>query len=160
MGNCGIILTSREKEPLHKVRKYMDTEIEIMGFDEQGVHEYAMKLLKEPEKCEKLMVAVEQCKLKDNAADYGILHIPIFLQMVCFLFKKGASVLRGKVAVLSAIIERCVNRESIRKTGTTPMKDVKQSLSNLGQLALHGLMADNFQQSFRKVSQSGYRHLI
>ena len=80
--------------------------------------------------------------------------------MVCFLFKKGASVLRGKVAVLSAIIERCVNRESIRKTDTTPMKEVKQSLSNLGQLALHGLMADNFQESFRKVSQSGYRHLI
>ena len=113
--NCGIILTSREKEPLRQVREYMDTEIEIMGFDEQGIHEYATKLLKKPEKCKKLMVAAEQCKLKDNAADYGILHIPIFLQMVCFLFEKGASVLTGKVAVLSAIIERCVNFESFPK---------------------------------------------
>ena len=77
--NCGIVLSSRETDRLPEIREYMETEVEIKGFGKHGVEEYATRYLGSKKKCQELL----QKTGKDKTRDYGILHIPIFLQMIC-----------------------------------------------------------------------------
>ena len=53
--NCGIVLSSRETDRLPEIREYMDTEVEITGFDEDGVKEYATRYLESEQKCHQLL---------------------------------------------------------------------------------------------------------
>ena len=146
---CSIVLASRENESLREIKKYMDTEVEITGFDMEGVKEYAMQYLRSSERCEQLIA--ETSNINSSMFDYGILHIPIFLNMICVLFKLDNSILLGKIAVLSAIVERCPHWEAIRRTGKKRVNDVKDVVIKLGKLALDGLLGEQPKQTFRKV---------
>ena len=115
--NCLIILSSRETEILRKLRRDVDTEVEITGFDKEGVQKYAAQYLENSEKCKQLLEKAKAFETSSSIFDYGILHIPIFLNMICVLFKRNISVMKGKIAVLSAIVERCPDWEAIRKSG-------------------------------------------
>ena len=66
-------------------------------------------------------------------------------------FKLNVSVLKGKVAVLSAIVDRCPDWEAIRKTGKKRMKDAKDDIIKLGKLALDGLLQEPPKRVFSKV---------
>ena len=149
--NCLIILSSRETELLSQIRKHMDTEVEITGFDKQGVKEYATQYLESSDKCEQLLKKAEACEINSSMFDYGILHIPIFLNMVCVLFKRNISILEGKIAVLSAIVERCPDWEAIRKFGKKRMNDAKDVIIKLGKLSLDGIHREQPKLSFNKV---------
>ena len=146
---CSIVLASRENESLREIKKYMDTEVEITGFDMEGVKEYATQYLRSSERCEQLIA--ETSNINSSMFDYGILHIPIFLNMICVLFKLDNSILLGKIAVLSAIVERCPHWEAIRQTGKKRVNDVKDVVIKLGKLALDGLLGEQPKQTFRKV---------
>ena len=150
--DCLIILSSRETEVLREIREIVDTEVEITGFDSEGVKEYAAQyFLEMPEKCEELLEKVEACEINNSMFDYGILHIPIFLNMTCVLFKRNVSVLKGKVAVLSAIVDRCPAWQAIRTGGKKGVKDTKDVIIKLGKLALDGLLQEPPKQVFSKV---------
>ena len=150
--NCMIILTSRESEHLEMVRDCTDTEYEITGFDQQGIEDYGTKYLGSQEKCRELLEKTEEREISKPFHDYGILHIPIFLEMICFLFLKGVLVLKGKTAILSEVVERCPDWESIRKTGKKHVKSANDAILKLGRLALKGLQQKQFKQIFTKVS--------
>ena len=148
--NCTVVLTSRDTEELRELRNFMDTEIEIIGFDKEGVEDYVTKFLEGPEKSDELLANAEAWDIKNRLVNYGILHIPIFLHMICSLFKSGILIMKGKVAVISAIVERCLNYESIRKTEKKRMNDGTKVITDLGQLALKGLQKEQF--VFKEVS--------
>ena len=80
--DCLIILSSRETGCLREIREIMDAEVEITGFDNAGVKEYATQCLESAKKCEELL---EKAEINNSMFDYGILHIPIFLNMICIL---------------------------------------------------------------------------
>ena len=147
--NCGIVLSSRETDHLPEIREYMDTEVEIIGFDKHGVEEYATRYLESEMKCQELLQKTGESKTKN----YGILHIPIFLQMICVLFKKDgfSEIMKGTTAILSEVVNRCPNWESIRKTGKRRTKSAVDAILRLGRLALKGLQRDHYQQTFTKV---------
>ena len=149
--SCLIILSSRETESLSQIRKHMDTEVEITGFDKEGVKEYATQYLESSERCEQLLEKAEACEINSSMFDYGILHIPIFLNMICVLFRRNISILKGKIAVLSAIVERCPDWEAIRKSGKKRMNDAKHIIVKLGKLSLDGLLQEQPKLSFTKV---------
>ena len=138
--NCGIMLASRETDRLPEIREYMDTEVEITGFNEQGVEEYAAKYLGSP-KCDELLQKTEKGKTKDTSLNYEILHIPIFLNMICTLFLKDAfsEILKGTTAILSEVVNRCPKWEEIRKTGKKRINISTDAILKLGKLALRGL---------------------
>ena len=149
---CMIILSSRETELLAQIREHVNTEVEITGFDKQGVKEYATRYLESSERCEQLLEKAEACEINSSMFDYGILHIPIFLNMICVLFKCNISILKGKIAVLSAIVERCPDWEAIRKSGKKRMNDAtKDVIVKLGKLSLDGLLQEQPKLSFTKV---------
>ena len=142
--NCTVVVTSRDTKELRELRNSMDTEIEIIGFDNEGVEDYATKFLEGIEKSNELLAHAEACDINNRLVDYGILHIPIFLHMICSLFKSGILMMKGKVAVISAIVERCLNYESIRKTDKKRKNDGTEVIANLGRLALKGLQREHF----------------
>ena len=159
---CWVVVTSRESEELQAVRQYVDAEAKIIGFDEQGIYEYMNKYLGSSEKCEELLRMAENSALIRReydqridgfkGGDYGILRIPILLHMICVLFiRRRVSLPRSKTGILSAIAERCVNWEAIRKTGKKRRNVLENALFRLGKLALEGLMREELQQSFDKV---------
>ena len=148
--NCGIVLSSRETDRLPEIREYMDTEMEIKGFDEDGVKKYASRYLGSKQKCQELL----QKTWKTETKNYGILHIPIFLQMICVLFNDDgfSDILKGPTAILSEVVSRCPNWESIRKRGKKRMDSATDAILKLGRLAIKGLQRDRHQQTFTKVN--------
>ena len=142
--NCGFVLSSRETDHLREIREYMDTEVKIDGFDEEGVKEYATKFL-DSSKCEELLQKTEK--------NYEILRRPIFLNMICTLFLNDgfSEVLKETTAILSEVVNRCPNWESIRKTGKERIHSAADTILKLGRLALKGLQRDGYQQIFTQV---------
>ena len=147
--NCTVLVTSRDTKGLRELRDFMDTEIEIIGFDKEGVEDYATKFLGGTEKSDELLANAEACDINNRLVNYGILHIPIFLHMICFLFKNGFSIMKGKVAVISEVVKRCLNWESIRKTGKRRINDGTEAIAKLGRLAFKGLQGEHF--AFKEV---------
>ena len=154
--NCLIIVSSRETEILQKLRTSVDTEVEITGFDKDGVEKYAEKYLESSDKCKELLEKAEACEINNSLFDYGILHIPIFLNMICVLFKLDNPILIGKISVLSAIVERCLDWETLRKEGKKRINDAKAVIMKLGKLALDGLLREQPKQKFSKVCIINY----
>lgn len=149
--NCMLILTSRESEHLFDVRKCTDTEYEIAGFDEKGIKDYATKYLDSQEKCQELLENTKERGISKQSGDYGILYIPIFLEMICFMFQKGILVLKGKTAILSEVVARCPDWESIRNNGKKRVKSANDAILKLGRLALKGLQQKHVKQKFTKA---------
>ena len=158
---CWVVVTSRESKELQVIRQYGDAEAKIIGFDEERIYEYMNKYLGSSDNCEELLRLAEHSTIIRreydeetdgfNGGDYGILRIPILLHMICCLFLRRVSLPKSKTGLLSAIVERCGNWETIRKTGKKGGNALEKAIFKLGKLALEGLMRDELQQSFDKV---------
>ena len=159
---CWVVVTSRESKELQVIRQYVDAEAKITGFDEERIHEYMNKYLGSSDKCEELLTMAEDSTVIRreydeetdgyNGGDYGILRIPILLHMICVLFLRRVSLPRKKTGILSAIVERCGNWETIRKTGKKGENLLEETIIRLGKLAMEGLQREELQQSFDKVT--------
>ena len=145
--NCLVIITSRENKDYHNIREFMDAEAEITGFDKTSVTEYMSKFLGSTEKQTELItiaqnggiVTKNKINEEDNDLNYGILCIPFLLNMICVLFIRKVSLPRTKTGIISAIVERCLDWEHIRRTGQRGAQDVEKALVRLGELVLKRL---------------------
>ena len=163
--NCWFIVTSRESKELVEIRQYMDAEAKITGFDGASVKEYVTKYLGNKDKCEELLRMAYSCDITwhefDNTThrylgiNYGILSIPILLHMICCLFLRKVSLPKLRTGIISAIVNRCVDWETIRNIGKKGRsKAVDTAIVKLGKLAMDGLQREYVQQSFDKVWNS------
>ena len=150
--NCWMLLTSRETEQIKDIKEFMDAEAEIKGFDEINVEAYITRSLGSEEKTKDLLKQARNCKLI-GSWDYGILTIPILLNMVCVLFKCNKSLPSTRTGIAQAIVDRCIDREAIRAEGQKAVDSAKQALYNLGKLAWHGLNEPGKKLVFDKVSE-------
>ena len=150
--NCWMLLTSRETEQIKDIKEFMDAEAEIKGFDEINVEAYITRSLGSEEKTKDLLKQARNCKLI-GSWDYGILAIPILLNMVCVLFKCNKSLPSTRTGIAQAIVDRCIDREAIRAKGQKAVDSAKQALYNLGKLAWQGLNEPGMKLVFDKVSQ-------
>ena len=147
--NCWVILTSRETEQIVPLKQYMDAEAEIKGFNRDNIEAFVTKSLGDKEK--EIMEQVNSRKLHVD-----ILAIPLFLHMICVLFICNVILPKTRSGVFQAIVERCVNRESIRNKGKKAMDNAKQALLRLGKLAWEGLNEPGIKLIFDKVWQQFY----
>ncbi len=157
---CCILVTSRDTLDLALVRPHMDVEAEITGFDPERVEEYITKYLGSQEKCKKLLEhTVSRNLLSGDSDDYGILHIPILLHMVCVLFMSNVSLPKTITGIYEAIVERCLDWEEIRRSGKKTEADMKTALEaalvGLGKLCWERLKWNNASLVFTKVSCQG-----
>ena len=156
--NCWIVLTSRETEQLEKLKRYMNAEVEIHGFDEQNVKEYISKSLRSEEKADKLL---KQARSKglcggNKAGGYyfgdSLLRIPILLNMICVLFLCNDTLPTTRTGIIKKIVDRCIDREAIRRRGQTALQTAKRTMIKLGKLAWEGLNEPGKRLYFEKVN--------
>ena len=83
--------------------------------------------------------------------DYGLLCIPIFLHMICILFRRKVSLPRTTTGIMGVIVERCADWDEIRKTGRRRVKEMKDALIKLGKFVFTKLQQEDFKQIFDKV---------
>ena len=160
--NCWMIVTSRETMELTQIREYMDVEANIIGFDKKHVEEYISRYLGSNRRRRSLTDIVQKHGVIKRTSsgtiwpfrniDYGILCIPILLHMICFLYVNDVSFSNSCTGILSAIVDRCIDWETIRRTGQRRIRLVRNSLLKLGHLAMRGLLQKPLQQTFQKVS--------
>ena len=162
LGNCCMVITSRETKELLAIRDYMDAKVEIMGFDEKKVKDYATKYL--GEKSDEFMKIVRNTNivttnffgdkddfLRTKHYDYGILHIPFFLHMACVLFMDKALLPKTRTGIISEIVKRCPAWEQIRKTGQKNSKDFKPVAVKMGEFVLKRLIQEKKHHVYTKV---------
>ena len=179
--NCWIVVTSRETKHLLTIREYIDAEAQITGFNKERVKEYVFKYFeKNVQEAQRFFQQVKKSELvdredmdedsedeeiefgeKDFEEDFkddsdseslGILHIPILLHMTCVLYILNDSLPNTRTGVISAIVERCGNWESIRSTGKEWMKTFESHLLKLGKFVFERLQQDDHAQIFDKVN--------
>ena len=98
-GDCFIIVTSRPGDFLNKDdRDQMDGEIQIKGFNEENIREYANIYLENEEKCKDLL---EQARC---AGIFELLRIPIILLMVCVLYYTTEELPENKTKIIWKLV--------------------------------------------------------
>ena len=141
--NCWMIISSRKTEQLEYIKGYMDAEAEIIGFNEKSVKNYITSLLGSEEMADALVHQAKESNLitgqGKHTEDWGILNVPILLNMLCVLFKGNLALPATLTGIMQAIVDRCIDREAIRVRGQKAVDSAKSVLYNLGKLAWQGL---------------------
>ena len=148
--NCWIILTSRETEQIKDIKKYMDAEVEIKGFNDKNVEKYMTLCLGSTQKKDELLKEARISGLI-SPYDWGILKIPLFLHIACVLFISNLPLPKTSAGLLNAIVNRCIDREAIRTKGQKAVDSAKRALCNLGKLAWQGLCEPGKKLVFTRV---------
>ena len=165
-GNCSIILTSRETEQITEVQKYMGVETEIQGFNSPNVTEYITQSLGSAAECDELLKQAESSGLcfadEQGGCSFepGFLHIPIFLNMICVIFKSKLTLPRTKTEIMDCMIKRYMTREANRSGRTLGSDSGRDGLVKLGKLAWQGLMDRQFIFSKVNLDNFSLSHVI
>ena len=156
--NCCLILTSRETEQIKGLKQYMDAEVEICGFDDNNVVQYITKYFWSKQKADKLLREAEAQDLcefytkEGYSFDNSFLQVPYLLNMICVLFSCNSTLPETKLEVMKAIVNRCINRESIR--GEKAVAQAESTLFKIGKLAWQGLNMPDKKMVFEKVENN------
>ena len=158
--NCWLILTSRETEQIKELKKYMDAEVGIRGFNDKNVVQYITKCFGSKHKADELLREALAKGLCHFIEDYGyffgqsILCVPFLLNMICVLFSCHSTLPETKLEVMKAIVDRCINRESIRARGKKAITRAESTLFKIGKLAWQGLNMPDKKMVFEKVKNN------
>ncbi len=169
--SCWVVMASRQTKQLAN-QAVCDVRAEISGFDKARVLQYIpKKLRRNPEgateeeqakadaetkaETEKFLAEAKSSQLiQEN--NYGILTIPLLLNMTCTLFKERPSdgdttygLPRFRTGIYDAIVDHCWNRE--KTTGEEAVDSKSSTLVKLGELAWKGLHRSNKQLNFKTV---------
>ena len=162
LGDCWMILTSRETNDIDSLKEYMDAELQIQGFDHVNVKSYVYRYMENDQRADKIL---KQINLTDhNGQIHGMLRTPILLNMICSLFEGPDSVLPStECQLIGCIVQRCINREAIRAgrpkviTNTDVFSidswptDIRKAFLKLGKLAFEKLNEPGRNLMFDKV---------
>ena len=96
--------------------------------------------------------------ISPRAGGYEILLIPIILNILCVLFKSSQALPKTKTTVLKAVIDRCIDRETIRAKRQKAVDRTRRAFHKLGELAWQGLCEPGRNLNFMKVFKSLYSH--
>ena len=163
--NCSLIVTSRDTTQIQRLKKCMDAEVEIQGFDVGNIERCAEKLLGSKEKAKTFLgQAITrniypynplqpslQLFLQPPTTEKCLLSIPILLHMLCTLFHYNKSLPETTTGIMQEIVNRCINRESIRAKGEKALQNATSTLIKLGKLAWQGLITQGKKLIFDKV---------
>ena len=148
--NCWVVLTSRETEDIDKLKEYMDAEVEICGIDPGTIETFITRCMGSRQQAEDLLSDLQAIYQKELLHS-GILRIPILLAMTCALFKYNVKFCKTRTGIMQAMVDRCIDRESLRAKGQKAMESTKKALSDLGKLAWQGLNEPGKKLIFEKV---------
>ncbi len=156
-GSCCIVITSRTSLQLIDIRKYMDMEVDILGFDEKTAQIYARKYLNDTQKATDLIAkikTIESPKSISNSPSslQTLTKLPILLQMLCVLHQGKAALPDSKGGIIDALIRRSIQRSALKTSGKKLTGDIFEVLQRLGKAAWESLTQDTKQLIIPEVS--------
>ena len=141
-----MILTSTETNDIDSLKKCMDLEVQIQGFDDVSVESYVYRFMENEQKADELLEQIGDLALK------SVPQTPILLNMICSLFEgTNSSLPSNKYQLIGCIVQRCINREAIRAGRPRVIKntnvfnidswpsDIRKAFLELGKLAFEKL---------------------
>ncbi len=165
--NCWVVVTSRENEQLQDVKKYMDAEAEIHGFKKEQIQNYITRYLGDANKTKNLLIQTVKIGMCEEdpyenvdillncgicIVNFGILEIPLFLEMLCSLYGVNVTLPGSKAGLMEAIVQNSIRREMIRREMDKTEQELRVLLERLGKLAWTGLTeAGKKRLAFTKV---------
>ena len=159
--NCWLIVTSRDTTQIRRLEICMDAVVEIQGFDVENIGRYAEKLLGSEEKVGTFLKQAIDRNIYRTPIQKCLLSIPILLHMLCTLFHYNNALPETTTGIMQGIVDRCINRESIRAKGEKALRNVRSTLLKLGKMAWQGLITPGKKLIFDKVLTITYMiHLI
>ena len=138
----------------------MDAEVEICGFDNKNVVQYITKYFGSKEKAHGLLkeaVAKSLCEFGEGRGYFFedcFLRVPFLLNRICVLFSCNSTLSETKLEVMKALVDRCINRESIRAKGEKAIALAKSTLFKIGKLAWQGLNNSDKRMVSEKVENN------
>ena len=123
LGNCCLVLTSRETQEIARIKDCMDAEFEIEGFAGNSIRKYIKKSVGSEEKADELLneaVDKELCSPDDEEGyDFSesFLMITMILNIICNLFRDNISLPRTKTETIESVVNKVIDREAIRARG-------------------------------------------
>ncbi len=167
--DCAVIVTSRESDKIQPIRDFfVDAELEMRGFDKNGITEYLRKNFSAEETVENLLKqAFENGIIQDPENDLGILTIPLFLNMFCSICQgprskkkvnvtspAGSKELKSKSALFDALVKNNIERKALKTpdSGGEGSDRQQEVMCLLWKLAWEGLNhSGGIQQYFTQV---------
>ena len=147
VGNCFLVLSSRPGYVSEEVRKKMDGEIIIEGFSKENISTYSTKYFESEDKSETMLKQAVQSGIRD------LLHVPIILLLVCFLFEQDSSLPATQTklfqAIFTMVVGRLVNRNPDGKFADQEYVD--NLFLTLGRVSWEALQRTTKQLLLRKV---------
>ncbi len=177
LGNCRIIVTSRNTTQLSDVKSYMDIETVIHGFDWFSTFRYAARLFCKSESRADKEAAIEEAKelvkkvmeLDGHPCDddyyflnifvpqsglSDLIRIPLFNQMLCVLSRGQTPLPKTKGGVILAFIKRSIYRENLKTSEEKRSHDyIETILEKLGYEAWKTLKQDSSRITLTEVGK-------
>ena len=157
--NCRLILTSREREEIERIKEYMDAEFEIEGFDGKSIEKYISRsFAHDNTKSDKFLeeASAKGLCLSDGKGgyiyDFSFLMIPLLLNMIISLFVRKMTLPRTKTGIIDSVVNKIIDREAIRAKGQKALASANTALLKIGKLAWQGLSSGRI--IFEKVLHS------
>ena len=158
IGNCFLILTSRPDPPSSKkhylsnnIRKKMDGEVIIQGFDDENIKKCSVQYLGSKQKALKMVNQARKIGI------YDLLKIPIILLMTCVIYFEHQSLPKTMTKIYKQIFEMIIDRTAIKTFQLGLCSDIKNCLEELlcalGELSWKALQNDVRQLLLNKVIQ-------
>ena len=158
IGNCFLILTSRPDPPSSKkhylsnnIRKKMDGEVIIQGFDDENINKCCLQYLGSKQKASKMINQARKIGI------YDLLKIPIILLMTCVIYFEHQSLPKTMTKIYKQIFEMIIDRTAVKTFQPGLCSDINDCLEELlcalGELSWKALQDDVRQLLLNKVIQ-------
>ena len=154
--SCSVLLTTRISKA-DQLRGREDLHAEITGFNQVDRHRFMCRFLK-PEEAWKLKYHLYEREIQELA------EVPLLLLFFCILWRKGQSKSfpKSKTTLYMDIIQFILNhshsKQTAGKTKKAPqcveLKSFKEILSEIGKVALQGLLKDDHLFEYSQLSDS------
>ena len=157
--SCRLILTSREREEVERIKEYMDAEFEIEGFDGKSIEKHISRSFPHDDTKPDQLLEEASAKglcLSDGKGgyiyDFSFLMIPLLLNMIISLFVSKMTLPRTKTGIIDSVVNKIIDREAIRAKGQKALASANTALLKIGKLAWQGLSSGRI--IFEKVLHS------
>ena len=155
VGKCFLILTSRPKEEkdfTQKIKKKMDGEVIIEGFNDINIQKCCSLFLETQDECEKFLQEIKKQSTKRSRGQfeglYEFLKVPIMLLMLCVLYKESEdkSLPERKIETYDRIYELVMDRITLKPSNfgceSSEVPNIHSMLLTLGKFAWQALQGN------------------
>ena len=127
---CLVLLSSRETQQVKVLQRYLDDEVELQGIEKEKVKKYIIGSLGDKSKAEKLSKRVKEILNLTEDEEWVVNPTPLLINMICITAMSEGRKPTSKTEAVRDLVDKYLDRESIRSTGCKFSARLKQQTVN------------------------------